>query len=59
MELSLKPDLKGKVAVVTGGAGVLCSDFARALAVCGAKVAILGRTLSKAEAVAEEICAAG
>lgn len=59
MELSLKPDLNGKVAVITGGSGVLCSEFARALAVCGAKVAILGRTLSKAEAVAEEICAAG
>jgi len=59
MELSLKPDLKGKVAVITGGAGVLCSEFARALAICGAKVAVLNRTLSKAEAVAEEICAAG
>lgn len=59
MELSLKPNLKGKVAVITGGAGVLCSEFARALAVCGAKVAVLNRTLSKAEAVAEEICAAG
>ncbi len=59
MELSLRPDLNGKVAVITGGAGVLCSEFARALAVCGAKVAILGRTLSKAEAVAKEICAAG
>ncbi len=55
MELSLKPDLKDKVAVITGGAGVLCSDFARALAQCGAKVAVLGRTLSKAEAVAAEI----
>lgn len=59
MNLCYKPNLEGKVAVVTGGAGVLCKEFAKAMAACGAKVAILGRTLSKAEAVAEEINAAG
>ena len=59
MNLSMKPDLTGKVAVVTGGAGVLCSEFVRALAQCGAKVAILNRTLAKAEALVEEIRAAG
>lgn len=59
MEPSLRPDLNGKVAVVTGGAGVLCREFAKALALCGAKVVIAGRTLSKAEAVAEEICGEG
>ena len=59
MELSLRPNLKGKVAVVTGGAGVLCSEFAKALASCGAKVAVAGRTLSKLEVVADEINAAG
>ena len=59
MELTLKPDLTGKVAVITGGAGVLCKEFAKALALCGAKVAILNRTLSKAEAVADEIKAMG
>ena len=59
MELTLKPDLTGKVAVVTGGAGVLCKEFAKALALCGAKVAILNRTLSKAEDVVREIVAMG
>lgn len=59
MELSLKPDLTGKTAVVTGGAGVLCREFAKALAVCGARVVILNKTLYKAERLAEEICAAG
>ena len=59
MQLSMKPDLTGKVAVVTGGAGVLCREFAKALALCGAKVAILNRTLSKAEDVVAEIRAMG
>ena len=59
MNLPFQPDLTGKIAVVTGGAGVLCSEFVRALAQCGAKVAILNRTLSKAEALAEEVRAAG
>lgn len=59
MELSLRPDLNGKVAVVTGGAGVLCREFVKALAICGAKVAILNRTLSKAEALVEEVQAMG
>ncbi len=55
MELPYRPDLNGKVAVVTGGAGVLCSEFAKALALCGAKVVILNLTQAKGEAVAEEI----
>ncbi len=59
MNIPFRPDLSGKVAVVTGGAGVLCREFAKALALCGARVAILNRTLSKAEILAEEIKAMG
>ena len=59
MNIPFKPELNGKIAVVTGGAGVLCREFAKALALCGAKVAILNRTLSKAEKVVEEIIAMG
>jgi len=48
-------DLTGKIAVVTGGAGVLCSAMARALAQAGAKVAVLDLRLEPAEALAAEL----
>lgn len=48
-----------KVVVITGGAGVLCSVFTKALAEAGAKVAILGLHPEKAEKLAEEIRASG
>ena len=51
--------LNNKVAVVTGGAGVLGSAFAKALAQAGAKVVIINRTEEKARPVVEEIRAAG
>ena len=41
MKPPLNTDLTGKVAVVTGAGGVLCSMFSRALAAAGAKVAML------------------
>ena len=52
-------DLKDKVAVVTGGGGILCSVMAKALAECGAKVAVLDLREENAVKVAEEINAAG
>ena len=59
MKLPFQIDLCGKVAVVTGGGGVLCSEFARALAACGAKVAILDLRKEAADAAAEAIRAEG
>ncbi len=48
-------DLSGKIAVVTGAGGVLCSEMARALAHRGVKVALLGRTLEHVEEVSRKI----
>lgn len=55
----LNTDLTGKVAVVTGAGGVLCSVFAKVLARAGAKVALLNRTVSKAQVFADQIVAEG
>ena len=52
-------DLRGKTAVVTGGGGVLCSAFAKALAECGAAVAVLDLRAEAAGAVAADIVSAG
>jgi len=41
MEWSTRYEFSGKVVVITGGAGVLCSTLARALGDCGAKIVIL------------------
>ena len=55
----LNTDLSGKVAVVTGAGGVLCSVMAKDLARAGAKVALLNRTFEKAKIVEEAILAEG
>ena len=55
MKLPFEIDLNGKVAVVTGAGGVLMSEFAKALAACGAKVALLDINAEAAEAVASDI----
>ena len=51
----MSESLRGKVAVVTGGGGVLCSMMAAELARNGAKVAVSDRDLDKANRIAEEI----
>lgn len=55
----ISTNLHGKVAVVTGAGGVLCSAFAKALARAGAKVALLDLNLEAAQRYADEITAEG
>ena len=55
----LNTDLSGKVAVVTGAGGVLCSYFAKVLARAGAKVALLDINEEAAGVFADEIIAEG
>ena len=52
-------NLKGKVAVVTGGGGVLCAAFAKTLAAQGCKVAVLDLNEGAAQKCADEINANG
>lgn len=59
MRMQKFDNLKGKTVVITGGSGVLCSAFAYAYAEQGMNVAVLGRTMSKLEPVAEKITALG
>lgn len=55
----LNTDLTGKVAVVTGAGGVLCSNFAKILARAGAKVALLDINEEAAKVFADEIVEEG
>jgi NAD(P)-dependent dehydrogenase (short-subunit alcohol dehydrogenase family) len=59
MTTPFKIDLKGKVAAITGGGGILCSVMAKAMADCGARVAILDLKPEAAQRAADEIVKAG
>ena len=55
MKLPYRIDLSDKVVVVTGGGGVLMAEFGRALAECGAKVALLDINEKAVQEVAASI----
>lgn len=55
MKLPYTIDLSDKVAVITGAGGVLMSEFARAIAACGAKVALLDINEKAAAEIAADI----
>ena len=52
-------DISGKVAVITGGAGILCSTMAREFAKAGAKIALLDIAEPKAKEIADSIVREG
>lgn len=59
MKLPFEINLKNKVVVITGAGGVICSHLAKAVASCGAKVALLDLNVAAAEAQALIIRAEG
>jgi len=60
MNLDRAFDFTGKVAVVVGGSGVLCSTLAQALGQQGATVVVVGHThMARAQEVADQIITHG
>lgn len=54
-KVPFKVDLSNKVIAITGAGGIICSEFAKALAECGAKVALLDINYDSAKKFADEI----
>lgn len=59
MKIASHHNFQGKVVVITGAGGVLCSHFAKVVSQTGAKVALLNRTFEKAQQIEKEITANG
>ncbi len=59
MKIQEKFDLTGRVAVVTGGVGLLGTEFCRTLAEAGAVVAVVDLNESASQAVVESLTSSG
>src|SRR3972149_5678734 len=59
MTIQEKFDLSGRVALVTGGAGLLGTEFCRTLAEAGAAVAVLDLNASASQGAAETLTKSG
>src|SRR5215211_4351741 len=59
MKIQEKFDLTGRVAVVTGGVGLLGAEFCRTLAEAGAAVAVVDLNSSASQAVADSLTKSG
>jgi len=59
MKIQEKFDLGGRVAVVTGGVGLLGAEFCRTLAEAGAAVAVVDLNASASQAVADSLTSSG
>jgi 2-deoxy-D-gluconate 3-dehydrogenase len=59
MSIQDKFDLNGRVAIVTGGVGLLCTEFCRTLAEAGAAVAVVDLNASAAQGTADTLTKSG
>jgi len=59
MKIQEKFDLTGRVAVVTGGVGLLGKEFCRTLAEAGAAVTVVDLNVSASQVVAESLTSSG
>ena len=59
MKIQEKFDLSGRVAAVTGGVGLLGTEFCRTLAEAGATIAVVDLNASASQAIADSLTKSG